>query len=484
MLIRAGLIALITIVGMGGQFLIRAVLTAHLGPGGELDIFFLTLGWAGALASSIFQAVAMVLAPQTVDSRASPALRGLFRRTAVVLTITTTLLSGLAALVLVLIGQGSSSLVVLLVLLGWGVAGGLAMFQRQLFLAWGHPFIPALLALIPAAVILVLAWSDIIEGTLGFALVGCLAWGVVSILGGALLWRAWQRRGIPTADADPGALWRLLRLATPVFGTNGNSQVNQRTQDALAAMAVTGGVTVFGNAYALARLPQTIADSIFSSTAYARLLQAIAANDTVALRAAYRLALRFHFAIMTPVAAAVLLAGDAATEIVFAHGKCSIEDTRAIAEVLWWTAPTMVITSLQSVHAQILTAQGRTAAVLLVEMAFTVLSIIFAASLLPFLGLSGIPIGGSVAFILIQVPMLRLLAPTGLRWQDTVSELLRACLPLVPAGLLAYGVSHLCGPSPWIKACAVGGTILAVTLPCSAWAIIHRPRHEDAATTA
>ena len=50
MLIRASFIAFITIVGMGGQFLIRAVLTAHIGPGEQLDVFFITMGWAGALA--------------------------------------------------------------------------------------------------------------------------------------------------------------------------------------------------------------------------------------------------------------------------------------------------------------------------------------------------------------------------------------------------------------------------------------------------
>lgn len=471
MLIRAGLIALITIIGMGGQFLIRAVLTAHLGPGGQLDVFFLTLGWAGALASAVFQAVAMVLAPQTVGANAAPALHGLARRTALMLTIATTLLSGLAALVLVLIGQGSSSLVVLLVLLGWGVAGGLAMFQRQLLQAWGQPFIPALLALIPAAAILTLAWCDVIEETIGFALVGFLAWCVVAVLGGALLWRAWQKRGIALTDAEPGALGQLLRLAAPVLGANGNSQVNQRTQDALAAVSVSGGTTIYGNAIALARLPQTIADSIFSSTAYARILQAIAAQDAAALRAAYRLALRLHLAVMVPVAAAVMLAGDAATEIVFAHGKCSLEDTRAIAAVLWWTAPAMVISSLQSVHAQILLAHGRTAAVLQVEMVFTLLSIACAAVLLPFVGLIGIVLGGSLAFTLIQVPMLRILAPTGLHWRDTVSELLRACLPLVLAVPLALWVDRLCGASTWIRALVVGGIILAVTFPCSAWSI-------------
>lgn len=479
MLLRASLIALFTIIGMGGQFLIRAVLTSHLGPGSQLDIFFLTLGWAGALASAVFQAVALVHAPQTVGAGATPAMRGLSRRTTLQLTIATTLAAGLAALVVAIIGHAEASGVVLLVLMGWGVAGGLALFQRQLLLAWGLPFTPALLALIPAAAILGLAWCRVIDGISGYALVGCLAWMLVAGAGGALLWRAWHRHGVAVAaDPQPGAQRRLLTAAAPVFVANWNSQANQRSQDALAAMAFAGGATVFGNAYALARLPQTIADAMFGSTAYASILKAVATADTVGLRVAYRLGLRVHLAVSVPVAGAVVLAGDAATQAVFAHGNCSIEDTRAIATVLWWTAPGMIITSLQSVHAQVLLAHGRTAAVLRVELVFTILSIVFAATLLPFLGLSGIVIGGTVAFIIIQVPMLRLLAATGLRWQDALAELLRACLPLVPALLLGGWVGHLAGSSPWARALVVGATVLAVTLPCSAWAVRRRRQVE------
>jgi peptidoglycan biosynthesis protein MviN/MurJ (putative lipid II flippase) len=480
MLIRASSIALITIIGMGGQFLIRAVLTAHLGPGEQLDVFFLTLGWAGALASAIFQAVAMVLAPQTVGADVSPTIRGLARRTAQILTVVTTVLAVLTALSVAAIGHFSASPVVLFVLLGWGVAGGLAFFQRQLLLAWGEPFAPAILALIPAVVILTLAWCNVIESTLGFALVGCLAWSFVAGLGGILLWRSWRQRGVPQASASPpGAIGRLLRLAAPVFGANWNSQANQRSQDALAAFSNTaGGVTLFGNALALARLPQTIADSIFSSTAYTRILHAIASSNTTALRSAYRLALRVHLAITVPVAAAVIVAGDAATQAVFAHGNCSVEDTRIIASVLWWTAPGIVISSLQSVHSQILLAHGRTAAVLRVELAFTVLSIALAALVLPYLGLPGITIAGTIAFVLIQVPMIRLIASTGLHWEDTVSELLRACLPVLPACLIAVWAGDFCGPSAWVRSLMVGGIILAVSLPCSAWAIVRAQRHD------
>lgn len=473
MLIRAGLIALITIVGLGGQFLVRAVLTAHLGPGYELDVFFLTLGWAGALASAMFLAVALVLAPQTVGAGATPALRGLARHAAKVLVTTTSLLTILAAVVVAAIGHYSASTVVFLVLLGWGVAGGLALFQRQLLLAWGQPFAPAFLALIPAAVILTLASCGVIDNTLEFAVVGCLAWGFVAALGGMLLWRSWRRRGVPQAgDAPPGGLRRLLGLAAPVFGANWNSQANQRFLDALAAFSITGGATLFGNALALARLPQSIADSIFSATAYPHVLHALAAKDVPALRTAYRLALRVHFAVTVPVAAAIIVAGDAATQVMFLHGNCTIEHTNAIAGILWWAAPGIVISSFQSVHSQILLASKLTGGVLRIELAFTVLSISLAALALPYFGLPGITIGGTVAFVVIQLPMIRLLAKTGLQWKDTLNELLLAFLPVVPAFLLASWVNNLCGSSTnLVRSLAVGGTILAVTVPCSAWAI-------------
>lgn len=472
MLLRAGLIALITIIGMGGQFLIRAVLTSHLGPGSQLDVFFLTLGWAGALASAVFQAVALVHAPQTVGAGATPAVRGLSRRASGLLVLTCSLAVVVATLVVAAAGLRDASMVVLLVLLGWGVAGGLAQFQRQLLLAWDRPFAPALLALIPAGAILGLVWWGAIDDVAGYALVGCLAWMVVAGAGGLLLWRAWRLHGVPAADTSPpGALRRLLATAAPVFGANWNSQANQRSQDALAAMTFPGGATVYSNAYALARLPQTIADAMFGSTAYARIIHALATADTVALRSAYRLGLRVHFAVTVPVAAAVLLAADSAAEAVFAHGNCTVEDTRSIAAVLWWTAPGMVISSLQSVHAQVLLAHGRTGAVLRIELAFTVLSISLAALLLPFLGLLGIVVGGTVAFLLIQVPMLRLLPATGLRWQDGLAELLRACLPLLVALPLGSWVGHLAGPSPWTRALAVGAAVLAVALPCSAWSV-------------
>lgn len=473
MLIRAGLIALITIIGLGGQFLVRAVLTAHLGPGYELDVFFLTLGWAGALASAMFLAVALVFAPQTVGVDASAAIRGLGRQAAKWLVTTTSILAVLAAIVVAAFGHHSASTVVLLVLLGWGVAGGISLFQRQILLAWGHPFITSLLALLPAVVILSLSWLDVIKSTLGFAIIGCLTWTIVAGLTGILLWRNWRKRGIPSAsNAPPGAFKALLKLAAPVFGANWNSQANQRYLDALAAMSMTGGATLFGNALALTRLPQSIADAIFSATAYPHVLHALAAHDVNALRTSYRLALRVHFAITVPVAASIWVAGDAATEMMFLHGNCTLEHTRAISEVLWWAAPGIILSTFQSVHSQILLASKRTAGVLTIELGFTVLSISCATLAMPYFGLAGITIGGTIAFVTIQVPMIRLLQQTGLHWKDSVGELLRAFLPVVPAFLLASWVNHLCGSTSWVRALSVGATILAVTLPCSAWAIL------------
>jgi peptidoglycan biosynthesis protein MviN/MurJ (putative lipid II flippase) len=264
----------------------------------------------------------------------------------------------------------------------------------------------------------------------------------------------------------------------PVLGASWNSQMVQRLQDALAAIAQVGGATIYGNALALSRLPQTVADAVFSATAYPSALQAIAVGDAPALRAAYRLALRAHLAVMMPTAAAVLVAGDAAAAAVYAHGKCSAADVARISQVLWWAAPGMVAISLQCIHSQLLVATGRSGALLRIELGLSVLSIAGSFAAMSFLGLGGIIAGHSTAQCLIQIPMLLILARAGLRWQDTVAELVRALVPALVAAFLALGVELWLGHGvgPWTRAMVVGGTVLLITGPCSAWAIRHPPQ--------
>lgn len=486
MLMRLAIIGVITILGMGGQFLVRAVLTSQLGPSRDLDIFFVSMGWAGAVATAIFQVMAMVLAPHTVTAGSlAIETRSLTRQTALILTVTTTVLSFVATAMVAACGFSSSTFVILIVLLGWGVGSGLALYQRQLLLAWDRPMMPALLNVLPAAVMLTLAMLGIISGTSGFAVSGAITWLVIAAIGGTMMTRMWQHAGNTSSTTQPTiqasaplknslttlSFWSLLRTAAPAFAASWNSQLNQRIQDIIAAVVIIGGATIYGNAIALARLPQTIADALFSATAYPVALRAIAAHDPLALRFAYRLGLRVHLAVSVPVAVAVLIAAQAATSMIFAHGACTNADAQAIAQVLWWAAPGMVATSLQAVHANFLLAMGRTATGLRIELVLTILSLASALILLPWMHLSGITAGHALALIVIQVFMLRALGPIGLRWHDTLIELLRALLPALPAAALAYWISSIVDTSPWIQSLTVGASILIITIPCSTWAI-------------
>jgi putative peptidoglycan lipid II flippase len=473
MLKRAAAMGLITVLVMGGQFLVRAMLTALVGPGVELDTFNLALGWGGAVSAAVFQVIALVLAPR-LAGRPVPGTRRLSASLARWLTLLTTILALAASAVVMALTDLGLGLLTLTVLLGWGVANGVLLYERQLLQARGQALAPALLGLLPAIAILGAIALGLGGSLLGLALVGTVGWSLAAAAASWLLERSWDGQ-----DQQPRSAMRpVLTAALPVLGASWNSQVVQRVQDGLAAFAQVGGATIYGNALALARLPQTVADAVFSATAYPAALQALAAGDGPGLRAAYRLALRAHLAVMVPVAVAVLVAGDAATEVVYAYGKCTPEDVARIAQVLWWSALGMVAISLQCVHSQLLVAAGQSAALLRAELGLSVLSIAGSLVALPLLGLGGIIAGHSAAQWLIQIPMLLVLLRVGLRWQDTVAELLRALLPVLPAVLLAEGVLAWLGDeaSPWARALAAGGAVLLVTGPCSMWAIRHRPR--------
>lgn len=476
MLKRAAAMGLVTILAMGGQFLVRMVLTSLVGPGTDLDTFNLAMGWGGAVSAAIFQVVAVVLAPRLVG-RPAPGAIPLGRRLVVLLMAACILLTLAAAVVVALVAGPHLGLLALVVLLGWGVANGVFLYQRQLLQARDLALGPALLGLLPPIGILGAVACGAGGSLVGLALVGTIAWSLAAAIATWQLERSWPER-----EVHPVASWRpVVRAALPVLGTSWNSQGIQRLQDALAAFAQVGGATIFGNAVALARLPQTVADAMFSATAYPAALRAIADNDASALGVAYRMALRVHLAVMIPTAAAVLVAGHAVAEAIYAHGACSPADAARIGQVLWWAAPGMVAISLQCVHAQLLVAAGRGAALLRIEMGLSVLSIAGSLVALGPLGLGGIIAGHSAAMCLIQIPMLLVLVRIGLHWQDTLAELLRALLPAVLAALVAemivLGLGD--GVGAWTRTLTTGVTILLITAPSSAWAILHRPKRQE-----
>lgn len=473
MLKRAAAMGLVTILAMGGQFLVRLVLTAMVGPGTDLDAFNLAMGWGGAISAAIFQVVAVVLAPRLAGRPAAGTVR-LGRRLAGLLMAACILLTLIAAAVVALIAGVHLGLLALVVLLGWGVANGVFLYQRQLLQARERALGPALLGLLPAIGILGAVACGAGGSLLGLALVGTISWSLAAAVATWQLERSWPERDThPPAPARP-----VLRAALPVLGASWNSQAVQRLQDALAAFAQVGGATIFGNALALARLPQTVADAMFSATAYPAALRALAEGDAGALGAAYRVALRVHLAVMVPTAVAVLVAGHAAAEAVYARGACTPADAARIAQVLGWTAPGMVAVSLQCVHAQLLVAAGRGAALLRIELGLSVLSIAGSLAALGPLGLGGIIAGHSAALCLSQIPMLLVLARIGLRWQDTLTELVRALLPALAAAAAAEAVVRWLGDGAgaWPRALAAGVTVLLITGPCSAWAIRNRPK--------
>jgi peptidoglycan biosynthesis protein MviN/MurJ (putative lipid II flippase) len=271
----------------------------------------------------------------------------------------------------------------------------------------------------------------------------------------------------------PGVLRGLIAAAAPAFAASWNSQANQRSQDLLAAWWILGGATIYGNAVAVARLPQTIADALFSSSAYPVALRAIARNDQTELRAAYRLALRVQLAVSMPAAVAVLVAGEAAARMIYAHGLCTDADALAIGAVLRWLAPAMVAGSLQSVHAQLMLALGKTPVALRVELMLTVLSLVAGVAFLPGMGLAGITAGHALAMLLIQIPMMRALASAGLRGSDLLAELAWAAVPAAIACVIGFAVKSWVSQSPMIESLVVGATILVITVPCSIWGVLH-----------
>lgn len=476
----------LTIFGMVAQFLVRVAMTDRLGAGREYDAFLVAQIPASLIAVVGFQAMASALVPRLADliiSGNGHVARRAFDRILMVCVAFWSLV-GLCVCVWAFAVSGQETRygagfgkVAIAVVVGWGLLAGIATLQRQLLVYFGRIVLPSLATMLPA-VFLIGAGYVVGQPTVRTFVLAGLAGQVAGTSAMALqLFLEWRRHvpaDAPRAHAGeiPADMTfvRLSVVSLPIFLASLNAQACGVIDQSLAAWWQVGGLTMLSAALAVARLPQTVADSVTGAAGYGMMCNAAAAvkasqDDAVArqrMAAAFRTLIRLQAMFVLPAAAFVLVSHGPIIEFLYQRGKFGEAEALMTAHILAFYPLCAVGQSLQSVQVSMLVTLGRAAVALRYEIILTVLSAGLDVAFLFMFGLPGIVASTGVAVtvvgLMIYFAIVRLGVGIELRdLGDTLRRpLLAAAAAVVAAWLADLAAQHLAGGGALLRILASG----------------------------
>ncbi|MFL8936303.1 murein biosynthesis integral membrane protein MurJ [Rossellomorea oryzaecorticis] len=242
-----------------------------------------------------------------------------------------------------------------------------------------------------------------------FALLFSNMWGIQSlaygfifgtVLGAIIQFSFLLKKGFqwqPTLHVNKEFRKAFLALIIPSFLNSIVGQVNMFVDKTFASGTIEGAVTYLNNASLLVSIPNAIYATTIAAIIFTLLSEQI--DNPRKFQDTFFMGMEISLLTLLPIAAGLLVVGEAALSFIYERGAFTSEDTQSTYTALLFYLPLIVTQGLQFIVSKSMYARGRTAIIFRISVTTIVVNIILNYFLVKSMGYPGLALSSSIVAV-------------------------------------------------------------------------------------